>query len=101
MSLISINVLYGLFAAALGYFVGSIPTGVLVGKLFFHEDPRDKGSHNSGGTNVARTFGKKYGVLVIILDMIKALIPVFVIWAIGEFSHPFQRRESGRLLYGA
>lgn len=86
MNLILVNVLYGLFAAVLGYFVGSIPTGVLVGKLFFHEDPRDKGSHNSGGTNVARTFGKKFGVLVIALDMIKALIPVFIIWAIGEFS---------------
>ena len=86
MNIYLINALIALAAIAVGYFVGSIPTGVIIGKVFFHQDPRDLGSHNSGGTNIARSFGKKFGVLVIFLDMIKALIPVFVIWSICQFT---------------
>jgi glycerol-3-phosphate acyltransferase PlsY len=41
------------------------PNGVVIGKVFFHKDPRDYGSHNSGGTNSGRVFGKWIGILVI------------------------------------
>ena len=56
-----------------------------VGKIFFHQDPRDYGSHNSGGTNAGRLWGKKVGLLVIILDMVKTVAPVYAMWAILTF----------------
>ena len=59
----------------LGYFVGAIPNGVIVSKIFFHYDIREYGSHNSGGTNAGRVMGKKFGALVIILDIMKVIIP--------------------------
>ena len=81
-----VNLLIALGALLIGYLFGSIPTGVIIGKLFFHQDPREIGSKNSGGTNIARSFGKKFGVLVIALDMIKILAPVFLVWALTSFT---------------
>ena len=75
---ILINILAVLFCLALGYFFGSIPTAVWIGKIFFHRDPRLEGSKNAGGTNAGRLFGKKVGLLVIILDMLKLIIPVWI-----------------------
>ena len=75
---ILINILAVLFCLILGYIFGSIPTAVWIGKVFFHRDPRLEGSKNAGGTNAGRLFGKKIGLLVIILDMIKLIIPVWI-----------------------
>ncbi len=78
--------LIALGALIIGYAFGSIPTGVIIGKLLFHQDPREIGSKNSGGTNIARSFGKKFGILVIALDMLKILLPVFLVWALCVFT---------------
>lgn len=86
MNILLINILVALFCLIIGYFFGSIPTAVWVGKIFFHQDPRDYGSHNSGGTNAGRLWGKKVGFLVIMLDMIKTIAPVYAIWAILTFA---------------
>ncbi len=72
------NILAALFCLILGYIFGSIPTAVWIGKIFFHRDPRLEGSKNSGGTNAGRLFGKKIGILVIVLDMIKLIVPVWI-----------------------
>lgn len=61
-----------------GYLLGSISNGVLIGKLFFGIDVRTQGSHNSGGTNTGRVLGKKVGLIVIILDVLKTMIAVWV-----------------------
>lgn len=61
-----------------GYLLGSISNGVLIGKLFFGIDVRTQGSHNSGGTNTGRVLGKKVGLMVIILDVLKTMIAVWV-----------------------
>ena len=71
------NFLVIVIAMAIGYLVGSIPTGVIIGKVFYHKDPRDYGSHASGGTNTSRTLGKIPGIIVIVLDIAKA---VTVFW---------------------
>ena len=60
------------------YLLGAIPNGVLIGKVFFGKDPRDYYSHNSGGTNTGRVLGKKIGLLVIVLDMLKTIIPIYI-----------------------
>lgn len=86
MPFVLANILIALAVIVVGYLFGAIPNGVIIGKAFFHKDPRDFYSHNSGGTNTGRVLGKKIGVLVIILDMIKTLIPVFATWAILSFT---------------
>ena len=80
MDIILYNILTAILVTIIGYVFGSIPNGILVGKLFFHKDPRDYGSGNSGGTNVGRTFGKKFGVLVIFLDAVKVILPIYLVW---------------------
>ncbi len=58
------------------YFMGSIPTGVVLTKAFSKVDIRTQGSRNIGATNVYRTAGKKLGVLALLGDILKGVIPV-------------------------
>ena len=85
MDIILYNIGLALLLVFVGYFFGSIPNGIWIGKLVFHKDPRDYGSGNSGGTNVGRVFGKKFGVLVIFLDALKIIIPLYGSWALFTF----------------
>ena len=85
MNIFTINILVVLFCLVLGYFIGSIPTSVWVGKIFFHQDPRDYGSHNAGGTNAGRLWGKKVGFGIIVFDMFKTVIPVYLCWILLTF----------------
>ena len=83
---ILLNIVVALSCLIIGYLIGAFPTGVFIGKVFFRKDPRDYYSHNSGGTNCGRVFGKKIGALVMVIDCIKIVIPVFMCWAILTFS---------------
>lgn len=58
-------------AALAGYLLGSLPSGVLVGKLFGDVDPRTHGSGKTGATNVLRTLGLGPALLVALLDAAK------------------------------
>jgi acyl phosphate:glycerol-3-phosphate acyltransferase len=60
------------------YFVGAIPFGLIVAKSVAGVDVREKGSGNIGATNVARSAGKKLGVITLILDAAKGAAPVIV-----------------------
>jgi acyl phosphate:glycerol-3-phosphate acyltransferase len=60
-----------------GYLVGSIPFGLLAGWMK-GMDIRKHGSGNIGATNVGRVLGKRYGLAVFALDLLKGLIPVVV-----------------------
>lgn len=62
----------------ISYFMGSIPTGVWLGKYFKKVDIRKYGSKNSGATNVYRVLGAKYGIMVLIGDMLKGIIPIYL-----------------------
>lgn len=55
----------------LAYIIGSIPSGLWIGKLFYNTDIREHGSGNLGGTNTFRTLGKKAGLIVTIMDILK------------------------------
>ena len=63
----------------LGYLLGSIPFALVIGLVFYKTDIRKHGSGNLGGTNAGRVLGKKAGAAVIILDALKACIPVGII----------------------
>lgn len=60
------------------FFLGSVPTGVILAKAFGHVDPRTQGSGNIGATNVYRTAGKKLGILTLLGDIVKGFIPVIL-----------------------
>ena len=68
-----------------GYLFGSIPSGVIIGKLFYKKDPRDYGSHNPGGTNTGRILGKKAGAITILLDIIKTIIPIILTFCLFTY----------------
>ena len=59
----------------LAYLLGAIPTGLIVGKLFFNKDIRKFGSGNLGATNTFRVLGKKAGIFVTVFDVAKGVIP--------------------------
>lgn len=62
-----------LASLAIGFLLGSVVTAILISKLVFKEDVRDKGSGNSGATNAARVYGLPFGVLTFIGDFIKGV----------------------------
>jgi glycerol-3-phosphate acyltransferase PlsY len=64
--------------AAFGYLVGAIPSGYWLGHRFAGKDVRADGSRNIGATNVARVLGLRWGLLVLVLDMVKGALPVVV-----------------------
>ena len=59
------------------YLIGAIPFGYLIG-MSRGVDVRTVGSKNIGATNVFRTVGKKWGVVALICDMLKGLVPTFL-----------------------
>jgi acyl phosphate:glycerol-3-phosphate acyltransferase len=80
----------GMFIALFGYLLGSVPTGVLLTRLFSKVDPRQSGSQNIGATNIYRTAGKKLGVLTLVGDVSKGVIPIGIAmrWATDRWGIP-------------
>jgi len=60
----------------IAYLAGSIPIGLVIGKVFFKLDIRQFGSGNIGASNVHRVLGKPAGLAAFALDVLKGLIPV-------------------------
>jgi len=65
-----------LLLIVLAYFIGSIPTALIISKKFFGVDIRDYGSGNMGATNTFRVLGSKYGTIVMIFDILKGMFAV-------------------------
>ena len=70
------NILLLAAGVVLAYLLGSIPTSVWIGRVFFKKDVRDYGSGNAGATNTARTLGWKAGVVVLCFDVLKGVLAV-------------------------
>ena len=58
-------------ALILAYLFGSIPTAVWIGKIFYGIDVREYGSGNAGATNTFRVLGKRAGIPVMLIDILK------------------------------
>ena len=63
----------------ISYLMGSIPFGLILSKIFLNKDIREIGSGNIGATNVLRAGNKIVGYLTLILDVLKAIIPIIYI----------------------
>lgn len=68
------SVLIVLFA----YLCGSISSAVWYGRIVYGVDVRKHGSGNAGATNSLRVLGKTAGIIVLIIDLLKGLLPVFI-----------------------
>jgi glycerol-3-phosphate acyltransferase PlsY len=61
------------------YLVGSIPSSIWIGKLFFKTDIRNHGSGNAGTTNAFRVFGSKIGIIVFFVDLLKGVAAISLV----------------------
>lgn len=66
-----------LIIAVVGYLLGCIPSGLIVGKFFCNVDIRNYGSKNIGTTNMFRILGPKPAIVVLLADMAKGMLAVF------------------------
>lgn len=62
----------------LAYLLGSIPSGLIIGKVFYKTDIREHGSGNLGGTNTFRTLGVKAGIAVTLADILKGTLAAYL-----------------------
>jgi glycerol-3-phosphate acyltransferase PlsY len=68
-----------LIVFVVGYLVGSIPTGLWVGKIIGGVDVRTIGSGRTGATNVLRSLGPAAAVAVLVVDFVKGTVPVVAV----------------------
>ena len=75
--------IYSVSALILAYLFGSIPTAVWIGQAFYNVDVREYGSGNAGATNTFRVLGKKAGIPVMLLDILKGWTATNLAYVIG------------------
>lgn len=68
----------GILCLVLAYLAGSFPSGLVIGRLFYHTDIRQYGSHNTGATNAYRVLGAVGGLAVLICDAAKGMLGVYL-----------------------
>ncbi len=73
-----------ILALIVAYLLGSIPTAVWIGKAFYGIDVREFGSGNAGATNTFRILGKKAGIPVLLIDMLKGWLAVSMAWLVSD-----------------
>ena len=71
----------------LAYFIGSIPTALIVSRIFFGVDIRDYGSGNMGATNTFRVLGSKFGTIVMVFDILKGMAAVALYNFLPHYLH--------------
>jgi len=73
----------------LAYIIGSIPTAVWIGKLFYNTDVREHGSGNAGATNTFRVLGKKAGIPVLMIDVLKGVASISLVFLLDKNQSPY------------
>lgn len=106
--------LYFFIYIVVAYLIGSIPTAIWYGRIFHKTDIRQHGSGNAGATNMMRTFGKKAGIIVLIIDILKGILGVhlapvvcLILWGNGiltddstDYGHPVEWMYYAPLAWG-
>ena len=72
--------------ALASYLIGSIPFGFIIGKAIKGLDLRDHGSGNIGATNAGRVLGYRWGLICLVLDTLKGLVPVATLPSFFRFA---------------
>jgi glycerol-3-phosphate acyltransferase PlsY len=75
--------IYSILVLILAYLFGSIPTAVWIGQAFYGIDVREYGSGNAGATNTFRVLGKKAGIPVMLIDILKGWTATNLAYLIG------------------
>jgi acyl phosphate:glycerol-3-phosphate acyltransferase len=75
--------IYSILALLAAYLFGSIPTAVWIGQAFYGIDVREYGSGNAGATNTFRVLGKKAGIAVMLIDIMKGFTATNLVYLIG------------------
>jgi glycerol-3-phosphate acyltransferase PlsY len=70
--------MYFVIFTLLAYLLGSIPTAIWIGKMRYGIDIREHGSKNAGATNTFRVLGKKPGIVVLCIDVVKGFVATFL-----------------------
>lgn len=86
----------------LSYFIGAIPNGLIVGKLFKKIDIRAYGSKNTGATNAVRVLGFKLGSIAYVLDIFKGIFVILLLTLarLEQFYLILDGKLDIRILYG-
>ncbi|WP_420854612.1 glycerol-3-phosphate 1-O-acyltransferase PlsY [Sneathiella marina] len=92
-----VDILKILVALASGYLIGSLNTGVIVGKLY-GKDIRDHGSKSAGLTNTLRVLGKTAAVFVLAGDILKGILACYIGLYMGVYAHSAGATDSLSLL---
>ncbi len=81
----------GISALVCAYLLGSIPSAVWIGKILYNLDVREFGSGNSGATNAFRVLGKKAGIAVLLIDVLKgwSAVNIAYIFDVSLFSQSY------------
>ncbi|MFC0990996.1 glycerol-3-phosphate 1-O-acyltransferase PlsY [Pasteurella multocida] len=75
--------LFAIFYLFLAYLLGSVSSAILLCRLAGLPDPRESGSHNPGATNVLRIGGRWVALSVLLFDMLKGMLPVWLGYYLG------------------
>lgn len=80
--------MYPFLLLLVAYVIGSVPSGLIVGRVFFNTDLRDYGSKNIGATNAYRVLGAPAGLCVLIADVGKGVLGVYLGQTAGNIYDP-------------
>ncbi len=89
-----------IFWGIIAYFIGSIPSSIWIGKSYFGKDVRDFGSGNAGATNTFRVLGKRAGIIVLLLDILKGVTAASLILYMPSVSQETDQYVNLQLLFG-
>jgi acyl phosphate:glycerol-3-phosphate acyltransferase len=84
----------------IAYLVGSIPTAYWIGKFFFKIDIREHGSKNMGASNTFRVMGPVWGVIVLVIDLLKGVAAVQLANFVQETAWLSGEKQLWQLLFG-
>jgi glycerol-3-phosphate acyltransferase PlsY len=89
-----------LSALLIAYLLGSLPSAVWIGKIFYGIDIREYGSGNAGATNTFRVLGKTAGIPVLLIDILKGYVAVQLATVIGNYMPGTQQFVNFKLTLG-
>lgn len=64
--------------AVISYLIGSVNFSIILSRIVGKKDIRESGSGNAGATNMLRTYGKKMGIITLLLDVLKGIIAIII-----------------------